>query len=215
MTTSGTSDEQRSIPQPVAAPLTRTAIFLVLTVNPAAENLATIRSVCRDLSALVRSVGHRVPDGELSCVMAFGSEIWDDLFGRPRPAELRKFREILAGERHAPSTPGDVFFHIRAQRMDLCFELATQVMSRLGTAVTAVDEVHGFRYFDSRGLIGFVDGTENPEGQAAHRRHPSGRRGPRLRRWKLCHRAEVSPRSGRVECAADGRARTHHRPHEA
>jgi putative iron-dependent peroxidase len=51
--------------------------------------------------------------------------------------------------------------------MDLCFELATQIMSRLSSAVSVVDEVHGFNYFDDRDLIGFVDGTENPVEQAA------------------------------------------------
>src|SRR5260370_35502762 len=56
-------------------------------------------------------------------------------------------------------------FHIRAQRMDLCFELEPQIMARLGPVVNPVDEVQGFRYFDSRDLIGFVDGTENPKGQ--------------------------------------------------
>ena len=99
--------------------------------------------------------------------MAFGSDVWDRLFGLPRPAELHPFREIQAGTRHAVSTPGDLLFHIRAKRMDLCFELAAQIMARLGDAVSPVDEVHGFRYFDDRDLIGFVDGTENPTGQAA------------------------------------------------
>src|SRR3989441_8009731 len=99
--------------------------------------------------------------------MGVGSDVWDELFGLTRPAELRKFQEIRAGGRHAVSTPGDLFFHIRAKRMDLCFELETQIMSRLGGAVSAQDEVHGFRYFDDRDLIGFVDGTENPTGQAA------------------------------------------------
>jgi putative iron-dependent peroxidase len=65
------------------------------------------------------------------------------------------------------STPGDLLFHIRAKRMDLCFELATQIMARIGSAVSPVDEVQGFRYFDDRDLIGFVDGTENPRGEAA------------------------------------------------
>ncbi len=51
--------------------------------------------------------------------------------------------------------------------MDLCFEFITQVMARLAGAVTVQDEVHGFRYFDERDLIGFVDGTENPAGPAA------------------------------------------------
>src|SRR6185437_4749788 len=62
---------------------------------------------------------------------------------------------------------GDLFFHNRAMRMDLCFELATRIMSRLGDAVTTADEVHGFKYFDERDLLGFVDGTENPVDQAA------------------------------------------------
>jgi putative iron-dependent peroxidase len=98
--------------------------------------------------------------------MGFGSNAWDRLFGQPRPAELHPFREIRAAARHAVSTPGDLLFHIRAKRMDLCFELATQLMARLGNAVSPVDEVHGFRYFDDRDLIGFVDGTENPRGAA-------------------------------------------------
>jgi putative iron-dependent peroxidase len=40
-------------------------------------------------------------------------------------------------------------------------------VARLGNAVSPVDEVQGFRYFDERDLLGFVDGTENPRGAAA------------------------------------------------
>jgi porphyrinogen peroxidase len=152
--------------QPVAAPLTRAAIFLVATLKPGVENRATALSFCGDLAALVRAVESRDLEGSLSCVMGFGSEAWDRLFGQPRPAELHPFREIRAGARHAVSTPGDLLFHIRAKRMDLCFELATQLMTRLGNAVSPVDEVQGFRFFDDRDLIGFVDGTENPRGEA-------------------------------------------------
>jgi len=155
------------ISQPIAAPLTRAAIFLIVAINPGAENCTVVRSLCGDLAALLRAVGFREPDENLSCIMAFGSEAWDRLFGEPRPAELHPFREIRADARHAVSTPGDLLFHIRAGRMDLCFELATQIMARLEGAVSPVDEVHGFRYFDSRDLLGFVDGTENPEAQAA------------------------------------------------
>ncbi len=152
--------------QPVSAPLTRAAIFMVATVNPGLDNRATLRSFCADLPALLRAVEFRDLEGGLSCVMSFGSDAWDRLFGPPRPAELHPFREIRAGARHAVSTPGDLLFHIRAKRMDLCFELAMQIMVRLGDAVSPVDEVHGFRYFDDRDLMGFVDGTENPRGDA-------------------------------------------------
>jgi porphyrinogen peroxidase len=156
-----------AMPQPVTAPLTRAAIFLVVTVNPGRENEVAVRSLCADLAGLLRAVGFREPDGHLSCVMGFGSDLWDRLFGKPRPAELHPFREIRAGSRIAPATPGDLLFHIRAEPMGLCFELAAQIMARLQGAVAPVDEVQGFRYFDNRDLLGFVDGTESPSGQQA------------------------------------------------
>src|SRR5262245_22063050 len=158
--------EPGAVPQPVSAPLTRAAVFLVATINPGSDNDAAVRSFCGDLPGLFRAVDFRNLEAGLSCVMGIGSEAWDRLFGEPRPAELHPFREIRAGPRHAVSTPGDLLFHSRAKRMDLCFEIATQVMAHLGGAVSAVDEVHGFRHFDDRDLLGFVDGTENPRGEA-------------------------------------------------
>ncbi len=155
-----------TISQPVAASLTRAAIFLVVTVNDGPEHEGTVRGLCADLAGLVRSVGFRDLESRLSCVMAVGSDAWDRLFGSPKPAELHPFREIR-GQHHAVATPGDLLFHIRSVRMDLCFELATQIMVKLNGAVTTADEVHGFQYFDDRDLLGFVDGTENPVDQAA------------------------------------------------
>jgi putative iron-dependent peroxidase len=85
------------------------------------------------------------------------------MLGSPKPAGLHPFKE-LRGETHlAPSTPGDLFFHIRATRMDMCFELAQLLTDRLEGVARVVDEVHGFKSFDERDLLGFVDGTENPE----------------------------------------------------
>jgi porphyrinogen peroxidase len=166
-TAPGTAAEPRTVTQAVASQLTRAAIFLVATINPGTDSRAAVRSFCGDLAAIIRAVEFRDIEGGLTCVMGFGSQAWDRLFGTPRPAELHSFRVICSGGRHAVATPGDLLFHIRAKRMDLCFELATQIMAKLDSAVTAVDEVHGFRYFDDRDLIGFVDGTENPRGDAA------------------------------------------------
>ena len=161
------TDSTRGVAQAVIAPLTRAAIFLVLTLKQGIGNRTIIRSFCADLAAIFRAVEFRDIEAGLSCIMGIGSDAWDCLFGAPRPAELHPFREIRAGDRHAISTPGDLLLHIRAKRMDLCFEMAAQIMSRIGEAVSAVDEVHGFRYFDDRDLIGFVDGTENPRGDEA------------------------------------------------
>jgi porphyrinogen peroxidase len=167
LTAPSAQDGTPSAPQPVLRALTRAAIFLVVTIRPGAASCAAVRSVCSDLAALERAVGFRDIEGGLSCVLGIGSDAWDRLFGQPRPADLHPFREISAGSRHAVATPGDLLFHIRAERMDLCFELATQIMARLADAVSPVDEVQGFRYFDDRDLFGFVDGTENPTGRTA------------------------------------------------
>jgi porphyrinogen peroxidase len=151
-------------PQQVVTPLTGAAIFLVVTINPGGEE--TARDLLGDVAALVRSVGFRVTDGELTCVAAIGSVAWDRLLSGPRPAELHPFRDLIGAKHRALGTPGDLLFHVRASRMDLCFEFVTRVMDRLGGAVTVCDEVSGFRFFDERDLIGFVDGTESPGGQA-------------------------------------------------
>ncbi|AZC32009.1 putative dye-decolorizing peroxidase (DyP), encapsulated subgroup [Pseudomonas chlororaphis subsp. piscium] len=126
-----------------------------------------MRGWCEDVAGLTRSVGKRVPAGNLSCVCGFASAAWDRLFGGPRPASLHGFREFGPQERRAVATSGDILLHIRADQMDLCFELATQLISALGDAISVVDEVQGFRYFDMRSIIGFVDGTENPVGRKA------------------------------------------------
>ncbi|QCP53008.1 Dyp-type peroxidase [Trinickia violacea] len=154
-------------PQAICSPITRSVIYIVATLAAGEAHAAKVRAWCEDVAALVRSVGKRVPSGNLSCVCGFSASAWDTLFGAPRPAQLHAFREFGEGERRAVATPGDLLLHIRADQMDLCFELATQLVGRLGDAVTVVDEVQGFRYFDLRSMVGFVDGTENPTGREA------------------------------------------------
>jgi porphyrinogen peroxidase len=153
------------VAQPVLTPLTSSAIFLVLTIDAGGE--PTVWDLFTDLSGLSRTVGFRSPEAGLAVVAGVGSEAWDRLFTGPRPAELHPFRALDGGRHRAVATPGDLLFHVRAATMDLCWELASLVVNRLEGAATVVDEVHGFKYFDERDLLGFVDGTENPSGTAA------------------------------------------------
>jgi putative iron-dependent peroxidase len=152
-------------PQPVLAPLSAAAIFLVLTIRPGGE--APVRDLLSDLEDLQKAVSFRNPLALLSCIAGIGSDAWDRLCSGPRPAQLHPFKPVSGAKHNAPATPGDLLFHIRAQRFDLCFELSTIITKRLAGAVDVADEVHGFRYFDARDLLGFVDGTANPIGDDA------------------------------------------------
>ncbi|HZE14711.1 MAG TPA: Dyp-type peroxidase [Mycobacterium sp.] len=153
------------LPQPILQPLTPAAIFLVATIDDGGE--ATVHEALPDISGLVRAIGFRDPPKRLSVVTSIGSTAWDRLFAGPRPAELHPFIELEGPQHSAPATPGDLLFHIRAETMDFCFELATRLVDAMAGGITVVDEVHGFRFFDNRDLLGFVDGTENPDGPLA------------------------------------------------
>ncbi|MFF0814804.1 Dyp-type peroxidase [Rhodococcus sp. NPDC003318] len=152
-------------PQPVIGEQSPAAIFLVAAITEGGDPVT--RQVLADASGLARSVALRVPGAGLELVVAVGSDAWDRLFPGPRPAQLRPFREVRGARHVAPATPGDLLFHIRAMSHDACFELAHRITQRLAGAATVVEEVHGFRYLESRDLIGFVDGTGNPTGRAA------------------------------------------------
>src|SRR3984957_3662896 len=111
--------------QKVLAPLTPAAVFLVVTIKPGEEGDTAMRAMGDTIGALVRSIGFRHLEGELSCVMGIGAAAWDRIMApaspSTRPRYLPPFRAIEAGPRSAPATPGDLLFHIRALRFDLCF----------------------------------------------------------------------------------------------
>jgi putative iron-dependent peroxidase len=155
-------------PQSVDAPLSSAAVFLVMTIAPGDEALARARAVISDIGVLVRAVGFRDLNSHLSCNVGIGSEAWDRLGLKTRPAQLHPFPEVRGSVHTAVSTPGDLLFHIRAERGDMCFELERLILNALGDAGAVLDEVQGFRYFDARDLLGFVDGTENPTGNALY-----------------------------------------------
>jgi porphyrinogen peroxidase len=157
-------------PQRVDAPLTQSATFLVLSINQDPSAFESVRSVLASVDDLSKNVAIRDLNASFACTVGIGSKVWDDIFqGKvAKPAELHPFKEVKGGKHTAVSTPGDLLFHIRAERRDLCFEFERQLMDLLGDAISVVDETVGFRYFDVRDLLGFVDGTANPVGQAVN-----------------------------------------------
>lgn len=153
--------------QVLDAPLTQFATFLVVSESKTPSSIAAIRQAVSSVGDIVKNVSIRHPSASLTCTVGIGSSIWDRLTKLPRPAQLRPFPEVRGAKHTAVSTRGDLLFHIRSERRDLCFEFERQLLDRLGDSVRVEDETSGFRYFDARDLLGFVDGTANPVGPVA------------------------------------------------
>ena len=186
--TSGAGNSQSLLKlatQDVAKPITGAAIFQVLAVAPGAEARAAVRALCGDLPGLLRAVGFRDIEADLSWRARPGRGLvgpaWLACPAWPGCVPSRR-SSSRAGD--AVATPGDLLLHIRAARMDLCFELATQVVKRLGGAITAVDEVHGLP------------------------RRRRCERSPRLSPWRSAHSASAAtawfPAALTLTCGANG-----------
>ena len=117
-------------PQSVDAPLSAFAVFLVVSIVPGQED--AVRAVIADVESITRAVGFRDLDGQLSCIVGIGSEAWDRFGLDGKPRQLHPFAAVSGRVHTAVSTPGDLLFHIRAQRADLCFEFERILLDRLG-----------------------------------------------------------------------------------
>ncbi|MDJ0835236.1 MAG: Dyp-type peroxidase [Acidobacteriota bacterium] len=140
------------------------ALFLILDRRSGADP-TRIAEALGEVSELNAEIAALDPSAELHAVVAVGDKIWDDLYPRARPAHLKPFPEMGRDSLHMPDTPADLLFHIHSARRDLTFESGRRIYARLAQDMAVVEEVLGFRYMDSRDLIGFVDGTENPQGE--------------------------------------------------
>lgn len=124
----------------------------------------TFRDFCERLHPTMNSMKIRFPYDNFKFAMGIGADAWERLFPlSEKPKELARFSEIKGKEKTAVSTEGDLFFHIRADKMDVCYEMMLIIHKLLKDVIDPVDETHGFRFRDGRAIFGFVDGTENPD----------------------------------------------------
>ncbi len=129
-------------------------------LNPAFQRVCALMSNLNN-SAQVRTVTSRA-----SVVMGIGYNAWKKLnLPEPMPKELTDFSPIVGAKHTAVATPGDLHFHIRADEKSYCIDMAAAISEVLSQTADCIEEVHGFRYWDGRSILGFVDGTENPNGQ--------------------------------------------------
>ena len=91
-------------PQALLSPITEAAIFLTVVLEEGQED--GVPDLLSEVTGLKRSVGFRLPEGELSCVVGIGARTWDRLFGEPRPAKLHPFGSSPATGTGPPRRPG-------------------------------------------------------------------------------------------------------------
>lgn len=142
-------------------------LFTTLMLNRGDQpaELAAIENFADRLPSIINSMNIRAQKADLRVTFGFSSDAWDYLFpDAAKPAELETFTDLKGPDHTMPGTPGDLFFHVRAHDEAVVYEVMAQFMTFLRPITTLVDETKGFRYFEGRAIIGFIDGTENPDG---------------------------------------------------
>lgn len=141
-------------------------IFMVWKLADDPKLKDVFQQLCALILNLNNSVFNRFPDSRASCVIGIGHNAWNILeLPSPFPKELVNFEEIK-GEKHtAVSTPGDLHFHLRADDKSIIFDMAIEISKLLSSVAESILEIHGFKYWDDRSILGFVDGTENPHNE--------------------------------------------------
>jgi putative iron-dependent peroxidase len=140
-------------------------IFLVWNFKKDQEVGAVFQRICALVINLNNSGQVRLPDNGATCIMGIGYDAWHRLgLPVPLPKELENFKPVVGGKHTAVATKGDLHFHIKGKIGSICFDMASAIAQVLEPVADPVEEVHGFRYWDGRSILGFVDGTENPQG---------------------------------------------------
>lgn len=142
------------------------AIFLVWNFKSNVEVKDAFERICALVINLNNSGDIRFPDSGTSCVMGIGHNAWRLLgLPAPLPKELENFVPIAGRKHTAIASKGDLHFHIRGNSPGICYDMASAIADVLRPVADSIEEIHGFKYWDGRSILGFVDGTENPKGK--------------------------------------------------
>ncbi|MGE5475053.1 MAG: Dyp-type peroxidase [Bacteroidales bacterium] len=137
-------------------------LFITLTLTP--DGAVGARRAAAGLPRLTRAVAERVGEPALVSALGIGAAAWEAVMGCARPDGLVPFQPLADGDRVAPATPADLFLHIHSPRHDANLVLAREFLRALAGSAAVVEEVAGYKHLGGRDLTGFVDGTENPQG---------------------------------------------------
>lgn len=152
-------------PQNVTDYPNNNTIFSTWMFKESKDIKTAFEKLCGLINNLNNSFKARIPNEKTSCVLGISHDAWLKLgLPTPLPKELKNFLEIKGDKHVAVATDADLHLHLSAINLAICFDMAVAIAAVLNSVATCIDEVQGFKYWDGRSIIGFVDGTENPAG---------------------------------------------------
>lgn len=147
----------------ITAPASSDATFVLLNAREGAEE--QLRAALASAPKLIESIQQQFPDAQLNCAIGFSHHSWERITQAQLPKELMTFPTYQGEFLSVSDQPHDIILHIRAMRHDAVHILSLALFKAFGDSVSLNEQTNTFKYLDNRDFTGFVDGTENPEGE--------------------------------------------------
>lgn len=138
------------------------ALFITFEVRK--DRIIQAKKALSAATNIICDIQQQFPDAQLYACIGISHRAWDYFDNAQRPSELAPFPHFSNNGIEVGESAGDLVFHIRSNRRDVSYQVANALFSAFDSSLTIIEEVSCFKYLDNRDLTGFVDGTENPEG---------------------------------------------------
>lgn len=147
----------------ITADASSDASFILLDAVAGKE--AKLRQALAKFPQLIESVQTQFPDAQLHAAIGFSIHSFKRITLLESPRELTPFPSFSGQYLNVKDEAYDMVMHIRANRHDATHILALTLFKAMSDSVILRAQTQCFKYLDNRDFTGFVDGTENPQGE--------------------------------------------------
>lgn len=146
----------------ITAEASSDATFILLDAVAGKET--QLRQALAAFPELMDSIEQQFPDAQLHAAVGFSSHSFARITQHSLPKELAPFPGLSGEYLTVSDAAYDIILHIRSLRHDASHMLALTLFKALADTVVLREQTNCFKYLDNRDFTGFVDGTENPQG---------------------------------------------------
>ena len=146
----------------ITAEASSDASFIALNAVVGQEK--NLREALASFPKLIEAIQSQFPDAELHAAIGFSIHSFERITQCKAPKQLNPFPSLSGPLLSVKDQAFDMMWHIRSSRHDVTHQLAMQLYKAVSPYVTLEQQVNCFKYLDNRDFTGFVDGTENPQG---------------------------------------------------